>query len=86
MEDKKALEAKIEDASIGSLSKGIDLIKKFIEGGGKLGRAILEAAGITPRQARDAGFKVALPRFVKGDHFYMGISYKRVNGKWKVKK
>jgi hypothetical protein len=47
---------------------------------------MLSAAGISPEAAKAAGIKIARPRFVAGDRFYQHLQYKRVNGKWKVRK
>lgn len=51
----------------------------------RLTRPLLDKIGVSPKEARDAGYKVSLPRFVKGDHFYKQLPYKRRNGKWRVK-
>lgn len=48
-------------------------------------RSLLDKAGVSSKEARDAGFKVSLPKFVRGDHFYKQLSYKRRKGKWRVK-
>jgi len=47
--------------------------------------AVLAATGgIDPSTGEQRAAPKA--RFVAGDHFYNGLRYKRVNGKWKVKK
>lgn len=47
---------------------------------------MMSALGIKPEVAEAAGVKIPKPRFVAGDHFYKQLQYKRVNGKWKVKR
>jgi hypothetical protein len=44
--------------------------------------------GMTGGVDPETGEKKAAPkqRFVFGDHFYMNLNYKRVNGKWRVKR
>lgn len=48
--------------------------------------AAMSAFSIKPEAAEAAGIKISKPRFVAGDHFYKQLSFKRVNGKWKVKR
>ncbi len=51
--------------------------------------ATLHASGANLNIAQAAGVelpKVKKPRFVAGDHFYNHLSFKRVNGKWRVKR
>jgi hypothetical protein len=63
----------------------LSLMEKLNKTWKKFTRPILESLGITAKEAKDAGFKVSLPRFVKGDHFYKQLPYKRRKGKWRVK-
>jgi hypothetical protein len=50
-----------------------------------LSRPLLNVLDVTPAEAREAGFKVNLPRFNFGDRFYQHLRFKRVSGKWKVR-
>lgn len=47
---------------------------------------MMSALGISPDAAEAAGIKVPKPRFVAGDQFYKHLQFKRVNGKWRVKR
>jgi hypothetical protein len=51
--------------------------------------ATMSASGANLQTAMEAGVempKQSKPRFVAGDHFYNHLSFKRVNGKWRVKR
>lgn len=47
---------------------------------------MLSALGMKPETAEAAGIKIPRPRFVAGDQFYKHLQFKRINGKWRVKR
>ena len=68
------------------LDEKLSMLEKLGKVWKKFTRSILDKAGVSVDEARDAGYKVTLPRFVAGDHFYKQLPYKRRKGKWRVKK
>jgi len=48
--------------------------------------AMLGASGVSHEEAKAAGIKVSKPRFNAGDRFYQHLTFKRIGGKWKVKR
>lgn len=47
---------------------------------------LLKAFGLNPSEAKAAGINIPKPHYVKGDHFYQYLSFKRIKGKWRVKR
>lgn len=49
-----------------------------------LNAVLATTGGIDPTTGKER--KPIKDRFVEGDHFYLALSHKRVNGKWRVKR
>lgn len=45
---------------------------------------LAQTGGIDPATGEKR--KPIKDRFVAGDHFYLGLPYKRIDGKWRVKR